>query len=267
MSQQGTVEAFVLAGGKSSRMGEDKGLVHLRGRPMISYVLQTLEDLDLRPRILTKNPRYGQFEVSLTPDVIADKGPLGGLYTAMKETTADFVLILSCDMPLISKNLVESLIMGRKKGQIRLLSDGSQVQPLPGLYPVSLKNRVKDQLKRDQLRMQTLIFKSDVSLVPSSGRSIELRNINTKKDLLEMESTMQTTTVRTFGILTEKLEGKQVQVPYEGDTDSLLRSLKQRYPQLNDMGFSLAVNQHIVHENTLLDGSEEIALLPPYSGG
>ncbi len=68
-------------------------------------------------------------------------------------------------------------------------------------------------------------------------------------------------------MLAEKLPQPKFEFPYQKDSDELLKALNQEYPFLEDLKFSLAVDKQLVQEKTPLKGSEEIALLPPFSGG
>ena len=78
---------------------------------------------------------------------------------------------------------------------------------------------------------------------------------------------MDTFTVKAFGMLAEKLNQQEVSLPYRSNTEELKESLFQLYPQLKEYNFSLAVDKKIVNEALQLNGREEIALLPPFSGG
>lgn len=78
---------------------------------------------------------------------------------------------------------------------------------------------------------------------------------------------MEPLTIKSFGILAEKLPQSEFDFPYQKDSDELLKTLKNEYPFLDELKFSLAVDKQLVRENTPLKGNEEIALLPPFSGG
>lgn len=78
---------------------------------------------------------------------------------------------------------------------------------------------------------------------------------------------METMTVKAFGIIAEKLRQQEFDLPAQKDTGALTQRLYDDYPELKDLKFSVAVNRNLVQENTPLQGSEEIALLPPFSGG
>lgn len=73
--------------------------------------------------------------------------------------------------------------------------------------------------------------------------------------------------IKAFGILAEKLPGSEFEFPYHEDTAQLLSGLNEQFPQLQDLKFSIAVDKQIVHDRHHLNGNEEIALLPPFSGG
>ncbi len=70
-----------------------------------------------------------------------------------------------------------------------------------------------------------------------------------------------------FGILAEKAGVNELFILYEKDSDTLLLNLKNTYPGLKELKFSVAVNKKIISENTLLNPLDEVALLPPFSGG
>ncbi|MBO2542840.1 MoaD/ThiS family protein [Salegentibacter sp. BDJ18] len=78
---------------------------------------------------------------------------------------------------------------------------------------------------------------------------------------------MEGLTVKAFGMIAEKLPEQEFKFPKKKDTEELLNSLYNEYPDLKELDFSLAVNQQLIQENTSLEGDEEIALLPPFSGG
>lgn len=189
MKYQISIEAFVLAGGKSSRMGEDKGMMNLKGKPMITYVLDSLQQAELTPSIIANDLRYKKFGFPVIADEVSEKGPLGGLYTALQHTSADQVLLVSCDMPLISFEAICMLMNAKTQDFITAASVGGNPNPLFALYPFSLKETVEQQLKEDRLKMQDLIFKSKHSLVPSIGKHLPwtLENINTSEELYDVE--------------------------------------------------------------------------------
>ena len=68
-------------------------------------------------------------------------------------------------------------------------------------------------------------------------------------------------------MLAEKLPQPEFKFPYKKNSEELLKALNEEYPVLKELKFSVAVDRQLVNEKTALKGNEEIALLPPFSGG
>ncbi len=73
--------------------------------------------------------------------------------------------------------------------------------------------------------------------------------------------------IKAFGMLAEKLPGSEFEFPYYEDSEKLINELQKKYPELQDLKFSLAVDKQLIQQKHRLNGNEEIALLPPFSGG
>jgi molybdopterin-guanine dinucleotide biosynthesis protein A len=183
------IEAFILAGGKSSRMGEDKGLMLLENRPMVSYILKTLKKAGLPVKIIANNPEYDQFGVSVFPDVVKEKGPMGGLLSAFQNTTADVVFLVSCDMPFLTEEGVKNLTSEADLEEIIAPLVGQRINPLFALYPVKLKKTVEDAITAEELKMTDFILKNRHTLVSSgfSKMADYFQNVNTRQELREAE--------------------------------------------------------------------------------
>jgi molybdopterin converting factor small subunit len=73
--------------------------------------------------------------------------------------------------------------------------------------------------------------------------------------------------VRLFGIFDERAETSKLYFEDIADTDALLKRLHDCYPSLTKSSVSISVNHNIIRENTRLDDGDEIAFMPPFSGG
>lgn len=179
------IEVFVLAGGKSSRMGTDKGLINFNGTPMIQHVLRLFDKMDLQTSIISSNEEYLKFEKPVYKDLIPSKGPLGGLYTALKYSESPMVLLLACDMPSINEEGIKSVMDFAETGKITVAKDDEKISPLFGCYPNSLKMEVKKAILADDLKMQDFVLKQDHKLLDFNalGNTNALRNLNTVEDL------------------------------------------------------------------------------------
>lgn len=185
MKPEVEIEAYVLAGGKSSRMGKDKGLVLFNGQPMISYVLKALGETGIPFNIIANNEGYEKFGHPVYPDLVVDKGPMGGLLTAFSNTKAKAVLLMSCDMPLVNCEAIKQLIDKTKNNQIIAPTEEGRVNPLFALYPLSLKQEVERRITDGRLKMTDLILENKHTLVPSivcENPGI-FRNVNNEEEL------------------------------------------------------------------------------------
>ena len=100
---------FVLAGGQSRRMGRDKAVVHLAGRPLIEHALEILRDAGLPACVAGGNPELAAF-APVIQDPHAAQGPLGGICAALAATHAHFAVFLPVDLPLLPASLVLTLL-------------------------------------------------------------------------------------------------------------------------------------------------------------
>ncbi len=103
----------VLAGGKSRRMGTDKSFVLLNGKPLLQHVIERVSELQL-PIMLIANEieKYAGFGLPIFSDIIPNVGSLGGVYTALQQTSAEHTrtLCVACDMPFLNPTLLRYLI-------------------------------------------------------------------------------------------------------------------------------------------------------------
>lgn len=100
---------IILAGGKSSRFGTDKGLALFRGKPLISWSLNALVPLVDEILIISSNREYEKFGYRVIPDIIPGLGPLGGILTGLKSASHHLNFVVSCDTPMISTELLSYL--------------------------------------------------------------------------------------------------------------------------------------------------------------
>lgn len=100
------VSIVIQAGGQSSRMGQDKGLVELCGKPMIQNIIDRLLPFADEMIITTNQPgKYKQFGLRIFEDVYKDYGALAGLHTALSSAGNEMVFVIACDLPFVNTSL------------------------------------------------------------------------------------------------------------------------------------------------------------------
>lgn len=105
---------YVLAGGASRRFGADKALVEFAGRTLLSHMCEVVATATGSVHVVAAPGRYGNQALSLIEDRWPDEGPLGGIITALHATQEsgsgeDWNLIVSCDMPFLTREWLEYL--------------------------------------------------------------------------------------------------------------------------------------------------------------
>lgn len=181
------MKVYILSGGKSSRMGEDKGLKLLNGKPIISYLLGTVKKLTNDVCIVANSENYTKFNTTLIPDLVTEKGPLGGIYTALNDAK-EAILILSVDTPFISSEGILALIDSHQENEITVAYHSEQVQPLFAIYPYNLMEVIVQRISDNKLKLITFLEENDFKMVNIKLSPIEGININTLTDFTTAEN-------------------------------------------------------------------------------
>jgi molybdopterin-guanine dinucleotide biosynthesis protein A len=105
---------YVQAGGGSTRFGRDKALVELQGKTMLARTTELLSSVCEGVKIVAASGKYSQSQVGIVEDRWPGEGPLGGILSGLLETRRIanepvWSLIVSCDMPFLSREFLELL--------------------------------------------------------------------------------------------------------------------------------------------------------------
>lgn len=179
----------ILSGGKSSRMGEDKGLIKYKDKPMVEYSIDLLKPICDEIVISTNSLDYIDFGFQTIPDLIPNIGPIGGIFSVMNMLKADYYLFVSCDMPNLSISVAEELVELKTKAEIIVPrhSEGKQ-EPLFAVYSFSVLEQIKKQIEKENYKLMDLlkVCNTDFYDVPNKLLQVNSRmfeNINTPKDV------------------------------------------------------------------------------------
>src|ERR1700685_2579242 len=106
-----SIAGFILAGGESSRMGVDKGLLEIAGVPMIARAARLVESVVGSPVVVVGTPeKYRELGLRAVADDWPGCGPLGGIATALHASDAEWNLIVACDLPYLTREWLEYLL-------------------------------------------------------------------------------------------------------------------------------------------------------------
>jgi molybdenum cofactor guanylyltransferase len=101
-----SISGYVLAGGHSSRMGTDKCLLPLAGKPLIQHAVAKLRQVCEDVHILSGNPALAEY-APLVPDIHPGCGPISGIEAALEHSTRDWSLIIPVDVPFLSAQVLQ----------------------------------------------------------------------------------------------------------------------------------------------------------------
>ena len=176
--------AILLAGGQSSRMGQDKGLMTFQGRPMIKHIIDTVSAVTDQIIIITGNEEYKQFGYPIYPDLLANKGPLVGIITGLSVSESDKNWVISCDSPYVTQELLYQLMEELEGFDAVVPNHKGKVHPLIATYQKSALNHLKEQLALDNLKLMVANAALNVNYYNADDFDAEnFKNINTKEDL------------------------------------------------------------------------------------
>jgi molybdenum cofactor guanylyltransferase len=183
------VKGIVLAGGKSRRFGSDKALATLKGTPFIKKLVGLLQKNKLDPVVITNESNdYSFLNCPIERDLIPGKGPLGGLYTACQMFPVSSLLVLTCDMPMLTPPVLETLLKNHQsdKRATMFCVGQDRFQPFPGMYESSLSDLIFKQINENKLSIHGFLEEISEKQILTTGFPAGLfANVNEQKDLGE----------------------------------------------------------------------------------
>jgi len=185
----------IQAGGESRRMGRNKALLPLAGRSLIEHLLARLEGLGDEILITTNRPQdYSFLGLRLVSDLVPGIGALSGLHAALAAAHGRSVLVLACDMPFISRPLLEHLVGLAPQADVVIPLHGDKYEPLHAVYnPRNCLPALENALAAGAKRLISFFPQVKVLPVEESELSrldpygLSFFNINTPEDLAQAE--------------------------------------------------------------------------------
>jgi molybdopterin-guanine dinucleotide biosynthesis protein A len=177
----------VLAGGKSSRFGQDKALALYNGTTLLERAVNLLTQLDLKPIVVTRRgAEYSFVRASVIYDKLYDLGPLGGIYTAMTVFPGTPFLAVTCDMPALTPSALEPLVAAYAKSRklTYFKTPAQPCQPFPGVYGPELLPGITSRILIGRLGVQEFIRSvPETNVLDYDGSPEIFTNVNFRQDL------------------------------------------------------------------------------------
>ncbi len=175
------ITGIILAGGKSSRMGTDKGFIELDDTTFISLIINAMKPLVNEIIIVSNNPEYDAFGYKRINDLIKDSGPLAGLYSGLYHSKTENNLVLSCDVPLIKTFVLEQLInFDNDNFDVVQLQNQGKTMPLIAMYKKQCLHKCLELLDNNERRLRVAVAQLNTKTINNDSEWNQyVKNINT----------------------------------------------------------------------------------------
>ena len=184
-----SVTGFVLAGGKSSRMGQDKAFMQLGGRTLLAHALERAQAATGNAWIVGSTEKFAAFG-PVVEDVYPGRGPLAGIHAALSGTRTELNLITAVDMPFLQLDFLKYLITQARASHAAACVPraGGGLQPLCAVYRKDFAQIAQRSLSAGKNKIETLF--ADVPTLVIEQAELErsgfmqeiFRNLNTEQD-------------------------------------------------------------------------------------
>lgn len=177
----GTASGYVLAGGRSSRMGRDKARLPWGTATLIETVAATLAELTSAVTTVGGEPVEGLRHI---PDAVSGFGPVSGIAAALRDAQTPWAIVVACDMPGLTAAFLKHLTENTgKHGCVPVTPDG-RMHPLCAIWSADALPAFEDALARGEHTLRNVVAQLDVALTGVDDVAV-LRNVNTPEEYAE----------------------------------------------------------------------------------
>jgi molybdopterin-guanine dinucleotide biosynthesis protein A len=176
----------ILSGGKSSRMKQDKGLMEIEGKLMIHYCYNSMSEICNEIIVSANSDKYLNLGYNIVTDIIPDCGPIGGLYTALKNCNTEYMLIQPVDMPFLPNRIYKTLLSKIGENMMVVPEYKGNIEPLVMIIKRDAIVSVKKEIDNRNYKMRDLVDKygevvniDNLNIVTGT----DFRNLNRPEDI------------------------------------------------------------------------------------
>ncbi|MBI5361001.1 MAG: molybdenum cofactor guanylyltransferase [Planctomycetes bacterium] len=193
------MNAVILCGGKSSRMGRDKALIKINDRPVVSIIYDSLKVIfdEVALSVKTGTDEYHALGYRLIEDNLPGSSPLVGIYSALQELKGTHIFVIACDMPLIDIGFIAAMRNEISAGyDVIVPVTANGIEPLYGFYSKNCINEIKNRIDRGDHKIinfypEVKTRQIDIRTGQWAGVDIKFSlNLNTPADMKKLERTI-----------------------------------------------------------------------------
>ena len=173
--------AYILIGGESKRFGSLKWQTTINGQTILDRIWDACDGIENRYVIGKENPN--SIFYPFIKDELEINAPINGLYTALKYSRTDWILLLSCDLPLIDSRVFNKLWDSKSENcDIIIPVSNDKIQVACGFYQKRIFTKLESEIQNGNYSLFKLVEKLN-SYYINFGNNQSFLNMNTKKDL------------------------------------------------------------------------------------
>jgi molybdenum cofactor guanylyltransferase len=181
---------FVLAGGRSSRMGTHKAFVEFHGRTLLARSLELLRRLTAEVRIVGPKTSFAAYG-PVVEDMYPGRGPLAGIHAALSSSVTELNLVLAVDLPFVTESLLRFVLeqAAASPAMVTVPKIAGGYQPLCAVYRRGFASVAQDALESGRNKIDALFSVSTTQVLENSAGSRfaltarMFENLNTPEDL------------------------------------------------------------------------------------
>lgn len=190
MIQKKNTTGILLAGGKSSRMGTDKGFLELKGISFTEHIIAAMRPWVQEIILVSDSVAYDRFGVRRVVDHLRESGPLAGIYSGLFHSETEYNMVLSCDIPKINETVLKLLIDGiDPEKEITQIESCGKTMPLIAVYKKQCMHPIWELLLNGERRVREAVkhFQTKTIALDSKWDS-HVQNINTPEQLKALQN-------------------------------------------------------------------------------
>jgi molybdenum cofactor guanylyltransferase len=170
-------------------MGQDKALLPYLGTTLLAHVARTVQEAAGSVALIGDPERYANIGYPVYPDAIPGCGPIGGLHTALNLSKTEWNLVVACDMPGISTDILRSLVDQAESSSrdcVMAMGPSGQPEPLCAVYHRRCLPAVTRRIRDKRFKMGDLVAELEFETRPFAPAA--LRNVNTPVDWAALDA-------------------------------------------------------------------------------
>ncbi len=184
------ITGIVLTGGKSSRMGHDKALFLYEGKSLLQRAVDFCSSFCDELLISSSNADHQIEGIYRVEDEIKNCGPIGGIYSCLKQSSNDWNFVLSVDAPFVQSDFIQFLKAETHNFDAVVPLHEGKKEPLIAFYHKRILPEIKAKIQVDNYRLYFLLQEINTNYV-ESGEWLKqypslFRNLNYPEDIDNM---------------------------------------------------------------------------------